>query len=105
MSLWEFLAELRHRGVLKVATAYRAGGLVPLEAGTQLLHAFEAPRDALKVFTTFLIQSFPIACLAAGNVQVARDTHAPSNRHRSQAQLSRLETDPAGDWSGRMAAV
>jgi len=32
MSLREFLAELRHRGVLKVATVYLASGVVVLEA-------------------------------------------------------------------------
>lgn len=65
MSLREFLAELRHRGVLKVATAYLAGGLVALEAGTHLLHNFEAPHWVLKVFTSVLILGFPIACLMA----------------------------------------
>ncbi len=65
MSLREILAELRHRGVLRVATAYLAGGLVVLEAGTHLLHNFEAPHWVLKVFTSLLILGFPIACLMA----------------------------------------
>jgi TolB-like protein/tetratricopeptide (TPR) repeat protein len=69
MSLREFLAELRHRGVLKVATAYLAGGLVVLEAGTHLLHNFEAPHWVLKVFTSFLILGFPVICLLAWGLE------------------------------------
>jgi hypothetical protein len=65
MGLREFLAELRHRGVLKVATAYLAGGLVVLEAGTHLLHNFEAPHWVLKVFSTLVIFGFFVACLMA----------------------------------------
>ena len=43
MRLRGILAELRHRGVLKVATVYLASGVVVLEAGSHLLHNFEAP--------------------------------------------------------------
>jgi hypothetical protein len=65
MSLRGFLAELRHRGVLKVATVYLGGAVVVLEAGTHLLHNFEAPHWVLKVFTLVLIAGLPIACLMA----------------------------------------
>ena len=51
MSIRGFLAELRHRGVLKVATVYLASGVVVLEAGSHLLHNFEAPHWVVKVFT------------------------------------------------------
>ena len=43
MGLRGFLAELRHRGVLRVATAYLAGGFAVFEAGTNLLRNFVAP--------------------------------------------------------------
>ena len=77
MSLREFLAELRHRGVLKVATAYLAGGLVVLEAGTHLLHNFEAPHWVLKVFTSFLMLGFPVTCLMAWGLEFgATGVHA-----------------------------
>ena len=36
MSLKHFLAELRHRNVLKVATAYLAGGWLVLEVGNTI---------------------------------------------------------------------
>jgi hypothetical protein len=51
MGLREFLAELRHRGVLKVATVYVASGVMLLEAGSHLLHNFEAPHWVIKLFT------------------------------------------------------
>lgn len=65
MSLRGFLAELRHRGVLKVATVYLGGAVVVLEAGTHLLHNFEAPHWVLKVFTLVLIAGLPVASLMA----------------------------------------
>jgi hypothetical protein len=94
MRLNDFLAELRHRGVLKVATVYLGGAVVVLEAGTHLLHNFEAPHWVLKVFTLALIAGLPLACLMSwgfefgpGGVHAAppmRAEAAPASR-RSDA--------------------
>jgi hypothetical protein len=65
MSLKELSAELRRRGVLKVAVAYIATGFVLLEGLTHLFHNFEAPHWVLKVITALLIIGLPIACLMA----------------------------------------
>lgn len=99
MSLRGFLAELRHRGVLKVATAYLAGGLVVLEAGTHLLHNFEAPHWVLKVFSALVIFGFFVACLMAwgfefkdGGVHPAppMNPDAPAKSGRADAFLAVL---------------
>jgi hypothetical protein len=65
MGLRTLLAELRHRGVLKVATAYLATGWVVLEGVSILFHNFEAPHWVLKVFSTLVVLGFPVACLLA----------------------------------------
>jgi TolB-like protein/tetratricopeptide (TPR) repeat protein len=65
MSLREFLKELHHRNVFKVAVAYTAAAVVLLEVLTHLFHNFEAPHWVLKVITTLLIVGLPVACLMA----------------------------------------
>ncbi len=70
MGLRTFLAELRHRGVLKVATAYLATGWVVLEGVSILFHNFEAPHWVLKVFSTLVVLGFPLACLIAWGFEV-----------------------------------
>ena len=65
MKLSEFLAELRQRNVLKVATVYLASGVLALEGGSQLLDNFEAPHWVSKVFSALVIFGFPIACVMA----------------------------------------
>jgi len=47
MRLKDLFAQLRHRGVLKVAVAYIATGIVVLEVVTHLFHNFEAPHWVL----------------------------------------------------------
>ncbi len=59
------LAELRHRGVLKVAVAYAAIGWVALQSLSLLFQNFDAPDWVIKVVTTLVILGFPIACLMA----------------------------------------
>jgi len=71
------LAELRDRGVLKVAVAYTATVAVLLEVLTQLFQNFEAPNWVLKVLTTLLIVGFPIACLMAWGFEF-KDGHVRS---------------------------
>jgi TolB-like protein len=99
MSLREFLAELRQRSVLKVATVYLASGVVVLEAGSHLLHNFEAPHWVVKVFTALVIFGFPIACLMAwgfefkdGSVHPAppMNPNAPAKPGRADAFLAGL---------------
>jgi hypothetical protein len=65
MGLKSFLAELRRRGVLKVATVYLATGWVVMEGGGFLFQNFGAPPWALKTFTTVILLGFPAACLMA----------------------------------------
>jgi len=65
MSFRGFLSELRHRGVLKVATAYLATGFLVLEGVILLFQSFDAPHWVSKVFGTFVILGFPLACLLA----------------------------------------
>jgi hypothetical protein len=93
MSLRGFLAELRHRGVLKVATVYLGTGVVVLEAGTHLLHNFEAPHWVLKVFSTAVILGFPVACLMAWGLEfTAQGVHAaPATEPNSSAQPRRTD--------------
>jgi TolB-like protein/predicted negative regulator of RcsB-dependent stress response len=99
MRLRGILAELRHRGVLKVATVYLASGVVVLEAGSHLLHNFEAPHWVVKVFTALVIFGFPIACLMAwgfefkdGGVHPAppMNPDAPAKPGRADAFLAGL---------------
>jgi hypothetical protein len=59
------LAELRHRGVLKVATAYLASGWVILQGVGFLFQSFGAPAWALKALITVVLLGFPLACLMA----------------------------------------
>ena len=93
MSLRGFLAELRHRGVLKVATVYLGTGVVVLEAGTHLLHNFEAPHWVLKVFSAAVILGFPIACLMAWGLEfTSQGIHAaPSTASDPSAQPRRTD--------------
>ena len=99
MSLRGVLAELRQRGVLKVATVYLASGVLVLEGGSQLLHNFEAPHWALKVFSALVIFGFPIACTMAwgfefkdGSVRPAppMNPDAPAKPGRADAFLAGL---------------
>jgi hypothetical protein len=73
MGVKGFLAELRHRGVLKVAAAYLVTGVVVLEGVSILFHNFEAPAWVLKVFSTLVILGFPIACLLAWGLEFTPD--------------------------------
>jgi hypothetical protein len=93
MSLRAFLAELRHRGVLKVATVYLGTGVVVLEAGTHLLHNFEAPHWVLKVFSTAVILGFPVACLMAWGLEFTSQgvRAAPTMASDSFAQPRRTD--------------
>ena len=99
MGLREFLAELRHRGVLKVATAYLATGAVLLEVLSHLFQIFEAPHWVLKVITTLLIVGLPVSCLMAwgfefrgGSIHPAPPVNpdAPVKPGRADAYLAGL---------------
>ena len=71
------LAELRRRGVLKVATVYLASGVVVLEVGSHLLHNFEAPHWVVKVFTALVIFGLPVACLMAWGFEFKDGSSTP----------------------------
>jgi len=85
MSLKTFLAELRHRGVLKVAAAYLATGWVVLEGVSILFHNFEAPHWVLKVFSTLVVLGFPLACLIAWGFEFTPQGVRPVPASRSDS--------------------
>lgn len=60
-----FLAELRRRGVFKVATTYLVTGWLVTEAVGFLFQNFGAPPWVLKVFTILVAIGFLVACLVA----------------------------------------
>jgi len=78
MRLRSFLAELRRRGVLKVATAYLAGGWVVLEGAGFLFQSFGAPPWALKALITVVLLGFPFACLMAWGLEFTEDGVRPA---------------------------
>ena len=69
MSPTTWLAELRRRGVLKVAAGYLAIGWLLLQAVSLLFQNFGAPAWALKAFTTVVVIGFPVACLLAWGLE------------------------------------
>ena len=72
------LAELRHRGVLKVATAYLASGWVILQGVGFLFQSFGAPAWALKALITVVLLGFPLACLMAWGFEFTQDGVRPA---------------------------
>lgn len=99
MRLRSFLAELRRRGVLKVATAYLATSWVVLQGTGFLFQSFEAPAWALKALITVVLLGFPFACLMAwgfefteGGVHPAAPlaTEQPATPRRSDLLLGAL---------------
>jgi len=93
MRLKDFLAELRHRGVLKVATVYLGGAVVVLEAGTHLLHNFEAPHWVLKVFTLALIAGLPLACLMSWGFEFGPGGVHPAAPMRAESAPASRRSD------------
>jgi len=93
MNLQKFLAELRHRGVFKVAAAYLASAVVVLEVGTHLFHNFEAPHWVLKVFTSLLILGFPIACLMGWGFEFTPDGVRPVPAHAEKGPATSKRSD------------
>ena len=77
MSLRGVLAELRHRGVLKVATVYAAIGWIALQVLSLLLQNFGAPDWVIKVTTTFVLIGFPVACLMAWGFDITPEGVRP----------------------------
>jgi TolB-like protein len=61
----KFLDELRHRGILKIATVYLIVSWLVLEVGHTLFNVLDLPHAALKVVFILLTLGFPVA-LAAG---------------------------------------
>jgi TolB-like protein len=77
MSLRGVLAELRHRGVLKVAAAYAAIGWVALQGLSLLFQSFDAPGWVIKVVTTLVILGFPVACLMSWGFDITPEGVRP----------------------------
>jgi len=77
MSLRGVLAELRQRGVLKVAAAYAAIGWVALQGLSLLFQSFDAPGWVIKVVTTLVILGFPVACLMAWGFDITPEGVRP----------------------------
>jgi len=77
MSLRTFLAELRRRGVIKVAAAYAVIGWVALQVLSLLFDNFGAPGWVLKVTTTFVLIGFPVACLMAWGFDITPEGVRP----------------------------
>ncbi len=59
------LAEVRRRGLLKVATGYLIVTWLVLEVGATLFNVFELPHAGLQFVFVLLVLGFPIALLAA----------------------------------------
>src|SRR5262245_33459666 len=77
-SVKEFLAELRHRGVLKVAAVYVAIGWAGLEGLHSLFLGFDAPHWAFKVVATLVFLGFPVVCLMAGGFEITPEGIRPA---------------------------
>ena len=93
MNLRGFLAELRHRGVFKVAAAYVASAVVLLEVGTHLFHNFEAPHWVLKVFTSVLILGLPVACLMGWGFEFTPDGVRPVPAREDKGPVTSRRSD------------
>ena len=61
----KFLAELKARGLLKVATAYLAVSWLMLEIGHTLFNIFELPHAGLQLVFVLLTLGFPLVLLGA----------------------------------------
>jgi TolB-like protein len=77
MSLRRVLAELRRRGVLKVAAVYAAVGWVSLQSLSLLFESFDAPDWVIKVVTTLVILGFPVACLMSWGFDITPEGVRP----------------------------
>jgi adenylate cyclase len=77
MSTRSVLAELRRRGVIKVAIAYAAIAWVLLQVLSLLFDNFEAPGWVIKVVTTLVILGFPVACLMAWGFDITPEGVRP----------------------------
>jgi len=78
MDLRSFLAELRRRRVLKVATAYLATGWVVIEAAGFLFQNFGAPAWAPKTFTFAILLGFPVVILLAWGLEFTEQGIRPT---------------------------
>jgi adenylate cyclase len=73
-------AEIRHRGVLRIATGYLIVSWLVLEVGHTLFNVFELPHAGLQFVFVLLALGFPIALLGAWQGWIGRgpesDPHA-----------------------------
>jgi serine/threonine-protein kinase len=61
----KLLAEIKNRGVLKVATIYLGASWLVAELGNTLFEVFQLPRVALQLVIVLLVLGFPVALVAA----------------------------------------
>jgi adenylate cyclase len=75
-------AEIRRRGVLRIATGYLIVSWLVLEVGHTLFNVFELPHAGLQFVFVLLALGFPIALLGAWQGWIGRgpesDPHAPT---------------------------
>jgi TolB-like protein len=78
-----FFAELKRRGVLKVATAYLVVSWLVLEVGHTLFLIFELPHLGMQVVFVLLALGFPVAIGAAWQYRFAAADHPEEHAHES----------------------
>lgn len=76
-----FLAELKKRGVLKVATAYLVASWLILEVGHTLFLIFELPHVGLQIVFVLLALGFPVATVSAWQYRFAASDHSEEHPH------------------------
>jgi TolB-like protein len=100
MSIRGFLAELRYRGVFKVAAVYIAVAWLALQGLSLLFQNFGAPDWVLKVTTTFVLVGFPVACLMAWGFDIT-----PEGVRPIPLAHARPVRQPASTTTGHAAVV
>src|SRR5687767_5567516 len=61
----KLLAEIKNRGVLKVATIYLGASWLVAELGNTLFEVFQLPRVALQLVIVLLVLGFPVMVAVA----------------------------------------
>ena len=78
-----FFAELKKRGVLKLATAYLVVSWLVLEVGHTLFLIFELPHLGMQIVFVLLALGFPIAAGTAWHYRFAATDHPEEHAHDS----------------------
>lgn len=102
-----FLAELRARGVLRVATAYLVVSWVALEIGHTLFNVFELPHAGLQLIFVLLAIGFPVVLLGTWQGWFGVTQGGPSaDVEHTHAGTTHAAKPHEGPWlAGIFAAV